>query len=76
MPKAKKPTTRDMAVFEALRARQATNAVLPSRRELSADSGIPLGTVHGSLARLKRFGLATWDKGIPRSIRLTEPANA
>lgn len=68
--KANRPTDLDMRVLRV--AEKMIRTTPPTRQELSAQGGFPLGTVQACLERLRSHGLVDWEEGRHRSLALTE----
>lgn len=58
-------------LLHVIRTFWAEKGYPPAQRELGRLMAKPLGSIQSGLERLERKGYVTWNRGIPRSLRLT-----
>lgn len=65
-------TPRQAETLDVLRAMIARNGYSPTTRELAEEMGVVVSVLHGSLTRLQRAGMVTWDPHRARTLRVVD----
>jgi repressor LexA len=65
-------TTRQTETLDVILGFIARKGYSPSLSEIAEEMGVAVSAVHGSLTRLRRAGMVTWDPNRARTLRLTD----